>query len=455
MKTRMICLDALSDDALLDRVADLVGHSRRVEAELVAHLAEVDRRRLYLREACPSMHVYATARLHLSDAEAYLRITAARLSRRFPVVLSMLADGKLHLSAIAKLAPHLREQDGEELLARAAHRSKREIAIIVAGLAPRPDVPSSMRRLPAQPEARAAVRYDELRPDGVLYRDVSERPAAVSVAERTTAGRDPASQALAEAAISRTAHDATVSPDGTAAAGPVPAAGAASASITPSAAARQQGVIAPIAPSRYRVQFTAGAELHDKIERARALLRHQIPDGDLGALFDRAMTLLVRDLERARFAATKSPRKAAHQADPRPSSRRIPDPIKRAVWLRDQEQCTFRDRKGRRCPARERLEFHHLVPFGQGGDHSPSNLALRCAAHNAEQANADFGAAFMAGKRKGTRASERRATYGGRANPSELERGAQRSSRTRSAPAGGDASPTGAWFTSACGRGRP
>ncbi len=139
-------LDSLTDDFLLARVAELVGRSRRVEADLVWHLAEVDRRQLYLREACPSMHVYATTQLHLSDAEAYFRITAARLSRRFPLVLEMLADGRLHLSAIAKLAPHLREDNAEGLLARAAHRSKREVNMLVAELAPRPEVPSRMRR---------------------------------------------------------------------------------------------------------------------------------------------------------------------------------------------------------------------------------------------------------------------------------------------------------------------
>ncbi len=123
------------------------------------------------------------------------------------------------------------------------------------------------------------------------------------------------------------------------------------------------------------------------------------------------MTLLVRELERARFAATNAPRKAAHEVDPTPSSRDIPDPIKREVWIRDEEQCNFRDRKGRRCPAREWLEFHHLVPFALGGDHSPENLALRCLAHNAYQANLDFGATHMAGKRRGSRAGEIRAIY--------------------------------------------
>ncbi len=169
--------------------------------------------------------------------------------------------------------------------------------------------------------------------------------------------------------------------------------------------------MAPIAPSRYKVQFTASGELHDKIERARGLLRHQIPDGDLGAVFDRAMTLLVRELERVRFAATDAPRKAAHEADPTPSSRDIPDPIKREVWIRDEEQCTFRDHKKRRCPARDRLEFHHIVPFALGGDHSASNVTLRCCGHNAYQAVLDFGAGFMARKRHGSRARERRCSY--------------------------------------------
>ncbi len=117
-------LETLSDDDLLARLADVLLRGRRVEAELVWHLAEVDRRRLYLREACPSMHVYATQRLRMSDAEAYLRITVARVSRRFPVVLALLADGRLHLSAIAKLAPHLGNENGEALLGRAVHKSR-------------------------------------------------------------------------------------------------------------------------------------------------------------------------------------------------------------------------------------------------------------------------------------------------------------------------------------------
>ena len=170
-------LQSVPDDELLRRLAEILRQSRRVEADLVAHIGEVDRRRLYARTASPSMFAYATEVLHLSDAEAYLRIAAARASREHPILLAMLADGRLHLTAIAKLAPHLTPENREALLARAAHRGKREIEELVAELAPRPDVPALMRRLP-EPRGRdsaVAVRLAseegtasrELRLDGV------------------------------------------------------------------------------------------------------------------------------------------------------------------------------------------------------------------------------------------------------------------------------------------------
>ncbi len=189
MQTATLRLDTLSDDALLARLAEVLRRGRRVEAELVWHLAEVDRRRLYLLEACPSMHVYAMSRLHLSEAEAYLRITVARLSRRFPVVLAMLADGRLHVSAVATLAPHLREENHEALLARAVHRSKREIEALVAEIAPQPDAPSLMRRLPSAPVASATAG---LGPGRVGRREVTDQP--MQVGDRSAPVSSPAQQ---------------------------------------------------------------------------------------------------------------------------------------------------------------------------------------------------------------------------------------------------------------------
>jgi hypothetical protein len=99
-------LKAVPDDELLHRLNALLRDSRHTEAELVAHIGEIDARRLYVRETIPSMFQYCTKRLHLSKTKTYLRIAAARASREHPVILSMLADGRLHLTAIAILAPH-------------------------------------------------------------------------------------------------------------------------------------------------------------------------------------------------------------------------------------------------------------------------------------------------------------------------------------------------------------
>ena len=119
------------------------------------------------------MFAYATEVLHLSEAEAYLRIAAARASREHPILLSMLADGRFHLTAIAKIAPHLTAENREGLLARAAHKSKREIEELVAEVSPRPDVPAVMRRLPDRPG-----------------RDAVTRPSAEGAAQpRTASGR--------------------------------------------------------------------------------------------------------------------------------------------------------------------------------------------------------------------------------------------------------------------------
>jgi hypothetical protein len=105
---------------------EILGQSRRVEADLVAHVAEVDERRHWAREAFPTLFAYCTEALHLSEGEAYLRIAAARASHEHPVLLGMLSDGRLHLSGIALLAPHLTAENRQTLLQRSTHRSKRQ-----------------------------------------------------------------------------------------------------------------------------------------------------------------------------------------------------------------------------------------------------------------------------------------------------------------------------------------
>jgi len=155
-------------------------------------------------------------------------------------------------------------------------------------------------------------------------------------------------------------------------------------------------VIAPLAPQRYKVQFTANAETHAKLLRPQELLRPEISDGDVGEIIDRALTALLKDLTKRKFAATDRPRESGPDR-PRgsrgtvPRSRHIPAEVKRTVWTRDGGQCAFMAHDGRRCTERVFLEFLHVAPHCAGGDATVENIQLRCRAHNGFEAEMFFG----------------------------------------------------------------
>jgi hypothetical protein len=300
--------------------------------------------------------------LHLSEAEAYLRITVARAAREHPALLARLASGELHLSGAAMLAAHLTLGNRETVLARAAHKSKRQIEELVAELAPRPDVPAWIRKLP-EPRADTGglqsaqgAEASELRLDGV------GAPRAQGPAVET----------------------------GTA---------AAAVTVLPGPTIRRSDILRPLGRARYRVQFTASEALRDKLERLQALL----PGSDLASLVEQAVTEKLERLEARRFGRTKAPRKALAEADTSSGPRSIPAPVRRAVYERAGGRCAFVESGGLRCEARSRLEFHHRHPHGRGGNRTPDNISLLCKSHNLYLAELDYGQAAIARHRRGSR----------------------------------------------------
>jgi 5-methylcytosine-specific restriction endonuclease McrA len=146
-----------------------------------------------------------------------------------------------------------------------------------------------------------------------------------------------------------------------------------------------------LSPGRYKVQFTASAQLKDKIERLTALMRSEIPDADLALVIEQAVSEKLERLEARRFAKTSAPRRTLAESETSRTSRRIPAAVRRAVHERDAGRCAYVDAKGRRCGERGRLEFHHRYPFGMGGNHRAENVSLLCRAHNAYLAERDYG----------------------------------------------------------------
>ena len=322
----------LQDDALVEAVRQLVGRSNRLTAELLVHLGEVDARRLYLEHACSSMFTWCTGRLGFAESVAYSRIRVARIARRFPAVLAYVAAGRVHLTGISLLAAQLTEANHREVLDAACGKSKREIEELVATLAPRPNVPAGIRKLPDPSPGRARAM-----------------PTEITLPKAQTEGQGPRSR---------------------------------------------RDVVAPLAPERFRVQFTASREQVEKLKRLQELLSHQVSAGDLAGVVERAVDLLTERLEARQNAKVKRPRT---QAKDRAAahSRQVPAAVRRAVAQRDDGQCAFVDKRGMRCQERRRLEYDHIHPVGMGGDHGVSNVRLLCRAHNAHAARRAYGADFV------------------------------------------------------------
>jgi hypothetical protein len=336
----------LSDDALAIELQRLARGEREATILLISHLAEFDARKLFRGVGFESMFTYCTVALHLSEGGAYNRIEVARASRRFPALLEAMTAGALTLTTARLIAPHLTDANQASLLAAAAGKSCAETEKLIVAIAPRPEVPPSVRKVPV-------------------------RAVSITRTDATTGRIEPPAATTSEDAA---AAD-TASPG-------VPA--RAEASLPP----RPGPVVSAPVLARYEFRFTAGEATREKLRAAQDLLRHAIPDGDLAEIFDRALTLLLEDAARRKFAATERPRAGRPLTS---GSRHVPAQVRREVWQRDGGRCAFLARTGRRCGARGFLEFHHKTPFAEGGEPTVENIELRCRAHNAYEAELFYG----------------------------------------------------------------
>jgi 5-methylcytosine-specific restriction endonuclease McrA len=355
-------LTHLSDAELLRQLAALVAEDRANTAILLAHLAEVDARRLYAPAGYPSMHAFCVDHLRYSDDAAFRRIRAARAARRFPALFSALSDGRLHLAAVSLLSPHLTTQNVDTLIAAATHKRKTEIEEWLASRFPLSEALSStlarVRVIPPPLPHETAVSLSQLGLGEDQDHATQQREGSASPVDF------PCELRSDELVLGRVATSEL-----------------------------------PAAP-RFHFQFVVPKSTHEKLCRAQALLSHSLPAGDLAQVFDRALDALISQLEVRRLGVnTREPHR-----EPRPDngapSRYIPASVRRAVWERDQGRCTFISITGGRCRSRRFLECDHIVPVARGGKATVENIRLRCSAHNQYEAERAFGVDFMRRKRQ-------------------------------------------------------
>ena len=141
----------LSNAELLNRFEVLLTQTRSNLTELIVCMGEVERRSLFAAAGYSSMHAYCVDVFHMSDDEAYKRIRAARLSRQYPAILTAIADGRLHLTAVTLLSKHFTQLNVDDLIEAATHRTKLQVQMLIAMRFPQEDVPTTLREIKAQP----------------------------------------------------------------------------------------------------------------------------------------------------------------------------------------------------------------------------------------------------------------------------------------------------------------
>jgi len=389
--TRSSSLDALNDNALLSQFADLVRRDHEGNADLLRHIDVIDRRKLWAKQGHSSLFKFLVTRHHMSEATAFKRIGATRTARRFPVLFAMVARGEIHLSGIHRLKAHLTRDNHEQMLALAKHKTIREIEELVARLAPQPDVPTTLRALPNRTTT--------------VPTPAASAPAAPGFIRPAPAAPAPAAPMLAVPGAPAPAA---------AAAAPMLAASAAVEAARAPLPPRRDPDPAPLSPGRYRLQVTISQGTHDKLKQLRDLLAHKIPNGDPAAIIEHALDVLLAKVQKRKLGLTDKPR--AQKTQPRSSSpsplqsqsiaaagersRHVPAAERREVWPRDEGRCGFVSDDGHRCNETRGLEFAHIQPWAKGGANTSDNLCLRCPAHNALEADRDYGTGFMASKRE-------------------------------------------------------
>jgi len=257
-------ISTLTNEEVWQRFLELANEERVVIADLVACLAEVDSRTLVRDRHWPSLFDYCVLSLHWSESAAYRRIRAARSVQRYPIILEMLRDGRLHLEGVVILHAFIEDADFASLLLKAVGLTTKRIESLVA----------DRRR---DPPIRDSMRFVGITAPAVV---TSEPPAAFDFSPICP-------------------QDDPSPPD------EVPPSPAAVCAAPPTASPPSKLV---------RIGFTADESLHRMVLHAQQLMRHKYPNGSLEGIFRDALRLLIekKDLGvRAEVAARRRARRTA------------------------------------------------------------------------------------------------------------------------------------------------
>jgi 5-methylcytosine-specific restriction endonuclease McrA len=236
-------LTSITDVMLQQRVLELRQRERKLTVELLVHLAELERRRLYAAMGHDSLFKLLHDGLGYSKSGAYRRMIAARLVVRYPVVADFLRDGRLNITQLAAIHPVLTDDNVDQELGDAVGKSEDLLRAIVAGRQGRPVEVSSVRVIHVAP------------------------PLALEAQPRGTSSAAPA------------------------------------VDISPAATER----IPPVVDELHQVKIVVTSAFVADLDAVRAALSHTIPDGDLAEVMHECVRLALGVIRKQQEGAGRDP----------------------------------------------------------------------------------------------------------------------------------------------------
>lgn len=345
-------LSKYSDKELIKSVAAIGRKETESTAELLLHLAEIDSRRLYLKQGYSSLFDFChRGPLRYSEGAAQRRIVAARAISRFPRLLEFFVSKEINLCTLALIAPVLTEESFLRHIKAISGKSKREVEEYLASCRPGKEVRESIKPVYVASKKQAAVKTTPL----------FEAQSAKKPRTAATGGGDLSNNSVS------------------------------------------------LAEQMFDLHYQIKGTVMKKYREAQALLSSKYPKGfSMEVMLDELLELYLEinspQRRQKRREARAEKKKAVSRCSGKrvldeqsgvSTSRHIPQEIKDLVYIRDGAQCTYVSPDGVRCGCGHNLHIDHIVPYTVSHDNSLSNLRLLCSAHNGYQAELFFGKACI------------------------------------------------------------
>ena len=352
----MKSLKSLSDKDLLNRLKKLVNEEHNLTLEILPHIAEIDRRELYLLYGYGSLSEYCVSFLGYGESSAWRRVAAARVIAKYPEVYDLLRDRKLTFSAVILLAKVIKPENKNELLRRIKNKSQSRIRQSIAEF------------------MGPVVIPDQARPTVVARKVVVEQSGLEGTRDRQSLSSGSGGLARSEL-------------------GEIPL--------------RSEGKNNPISQKKaeivlermYDVRFAGDEEFMELMQWLDVYLAGRFPRGtNYLEKLKYALNYMKEREDLTERAGRRKERKAeAASTTGTPPSRHIPAIEKEKVWIKSEGKCEYIAPDGRRCDSSHNLRYdHYPVPFAMGGPNTADNLRLLCAKHNRFTARQYYGKTYLA-----------------------------------------------------------